>query len=186
MLVPLCSRHGRRKIFDATVVQHNKFPGCHFERHNSKQGRRYFVVFTPAKRNQHLPKLAKALPRQNIFAVLSHKRIGISEPNSGKKVAKTLDSHLKPAFVKLTTCVRVVLGTTWIVCRTSIPNATQRSVRASVLVKLSTCVRGRTVDNVDSLQDLNPQRHPAIWTCEHSCATDHICQGRTVDNVNSS
>ena len=40
-----------------------------------------FELFTPAKINRHLPKLPKALLRQNILAVLFHNRIDISEPN---------------------------------------------------------------------------------------------------------
>ena len=47
-----------------------------------------FHLFAPTKRNWHLPKLGKALPRQNNFVVLFHKRINFSEPNSGKKLLK--------------------------------------------------------------------------------------------------
>ena len=71
------------------LVSQNKFSGCHFKQHNSKQGRNFFFnftpifkFFTPAKINRHLPKLPKALLRQNILGVLFHNRTDISEPNS--------------------------------------------------------------------------------------------------------
>ena len=68
-------------IFNERVVIENKFPVCHFERHNSKQGRRYIFILTPTKTNQLFPGLIKALRTQNMLAVLSHNRIDIFEPN---------------------------------------------------------------------------------------------------------
>ena len=91
--------------------------------------------------------------------------IFIFYPNQNKstftKIGKSA-FYLKHAFGKLTACVRVMQWTALKVCRTSIRKSTQISVRASVLVKLFTCVRGRMVDIVDSLQDLNSWQHSDI------------------------
>ena len=54
-----------------------------------------FELFTPAKTNRHSPKSPKALPGQNILAVLSHNRIDISEPNSETHVIR-LPEEISP------------------------------------------------------------------------------------------
>ena len=51
-------------------------------------GEEILLFFTPTKTNQHLPKSTKALPRQNILAVILHNRIHISEPNSETHVIR--------------------------------------------------------------------------------------------------
>ena len=126
VFAPLYSRNRQRKTFDVTLVIQNKLPGCHCERHNSKEERRFIVVFYPSQKKvdkyQNQP---KRIHDRTFWHIFFHNRINISEPKpethvsqlpeerspkicaillergtgDAHNVAKIVDSQLKPATV---------------------------------------------------------------------------------------
>ena len=86
--MPLCSRHGQRKTLNGMATTYNKLPGCHFDRHNSKQGRKYFLIVYPNQNKSTFTKIHQSAAKTDILAIILHNRINISEPNSETHVSQ--------------------------------------------------------------------------------------------------